>query len=340
MKRLALVTVLAAMATQPFIARSLRGQDTHLVIVAGLGGAPEITERFHGWASQMATAATERYGLLPESVIYLGERLELDPELVDGVSRKEAVQEAIEALSDRVAAEDHVFILLIGHGSYDGTKSSINLPGPDMSADEFNLLLGLFPTQRISFVNTASASGEFVNTLSGPNRTIVTATRTGGERNETMFGGFFVQAYANEEADLDKDGRISVGEAFTFATAGVQGAYEAEGRLATEHALLDDNGDGEGSGELEPEAGDGALASFFILRGPRAVGRSATGELPEDPDLRALYIEKAEIEQRVEALRMRRNEMDPEAYDNQLEEILLELALKNREIRTKEGGDG
>ena len=140
-----------------------------------------------------------------------------------------------------------IFVTLIGHGSFAGGTARFNLPGPDLSAADFNAMLQKLPTKQIVFVNTSSSSGPFVEALSGPGRTIVTATRNGAEQYATLFGGFFVDALTSDAADADKNKRVSVLEAFNYAKAEVARAYEREGLLATEHALLDDNGDKEGS---------------------------------------------------------------------------------------------
>ena len=145
-------------------------------------------------------------------------------------------------------------------------------------------------------MNTSSASGPFVEELSGPGRTIVTATRNGAEQYATLFGGYFVEALTSEAADADKNKRVSVLEAFLFAKAEVAQAYEREGLLATEHALLDDNGDKEGSQDPSPTGKDGKVAAVLSL------GTVGKDDLPTDPKLRALYLERRELERRVEAL--------------------------------------
>ena len=147
-------------------------------------------------------------------------------------------------------ADDTVFIVLIGHGTFDGKIAKFNLPGPDMTPADFAAALKRFASKKVVFVNTASASGPFVEALAGPGRTIVTATRTGAERFATLFGGYFVDALASDAADADKNRRVSVLEAFNAAKIDVARAYEKQGIMVTEHPLLEDGGDGEGS--LEP----------------------------------------------------------------------------------------
>jgi len=178
----------------------------------------------------------------------------------------------------------------------------------------------------------SSASGPFVAELSGPGRVIITATRSGAERFAALFGGYFVDAFTAESADADKDGRISVLEAFQYANREVMRAYEQEGLLVTEHALLDDNGDKEGSAAPSPTGADGKLAAILSL------GSGTAGDpLPSDPRLRALYLERRTLECRVEALRLLKDSIEPARYTAELEKLATDLALKTREIRQAEG---
>ena len=190
----------------------------------------------------------------------------------------------------------------------------------------------LLPTRNIVFVDTSSSSGPFVAALSAPGRTIITATRNGAEQFTTLFGGYFVEAFSAEGADADKNKRVSMLEAFQYAKGEVLRAYEREGLLATEHALLDDNGDKEGSQDPSPTAKDGKLAAAMSL------GSAADAvPLPDDPKLRALVLEQRALERRVEALRLLKDSMDPARYSSELEKIVTELALKTREIRAIQG---
>jgi len=224
-----------------------------------------------------------------------------------------------------------VFVVLIGHGSYDGRSAKFNMPGPDMAGADFNALLAKLPTKQVVFVNTTSASGPFVADLSGANRTVVTATRSGAEQYATLFGGFFIDALVSESADSDKNKRVSVLEAFQFAKAEVAKAYEREGLLATEHALLDDNGDKDGSQDPAATGKDGRAANIVSL------GTVGGDNLPSDPKLRALYLERRELERRVESLRLLKESMEPGRYSSELEKLVTAIALKTREIRTAEG---
>jgi hypothetical protein len=315
------------------------GQETHLLVVVGLGGDPSYRDRFHEWAVEMITAAEDRLGLSPDRITYLGERPAEAPGVIDDRSTAENLASTLARIGGGAGSRDRILILLIGHGTGDGDDVEFNLPGPDLTPGALNVMLSDFPTQTVAVVNTSPSSGPFVAALSGPNRVILTATRTAQEKNETQFGGFFVQALSEEASDLNKDGRISLLEAFQYAHREVERYYESQNLLATEHALLDDNGDGEGSTELGDEVADGRLAASFWLGGGVAAGvRAEVSDSIIDPDLLRLYQEKAELEARVLELRRLRGQMEESAYELELEALLVEIALKTREIRAKGGG--
>ena len=200
-----------------------------------------------------------------------------------------------------------------------------------MGPEDFDVLLKKLKTKQIVFVDTASSSGPFLEALSGPGRTIVAATRSGAEHYTTLFGGFFVDALNSPQADADKNNRISVLEAFQFAKAEVARAYEREGLLATEHPMLDDDGDKKGSADPSAMAGDGKVAAILSL------GDAGDNGLPSDPKLRALHLERREMERRVEALRLLKDSMEPARYSAELEKLVTDIALKTREIRAAEG---
>lgn len=312
-------------------------QEAHILAVAGLGGDPAYTEAFLEWGLTVRTAALERFGMSEEQVVLLAE----DPAMnraVAGRSDREGVEAALSALAERAGPRDRILILLFGHGSFRGDEARFNLPGPDLTAAEWRALLDRFGDREVALVNAASASGPFVQALAGPGRTIITATRTGGERNETQFGRFFAEALQGEDADLDKDGMLSLLEAFTYARAETARWYEESNLLLTEHAQLDDNGDGEGSEEPSRDGPDGPSAAVF-----RLVPRSAFTAPPEvagDSVLVRLMGERTELEARVARLRANRETMDPEEYEARLEELLVEIALKSREISERRGGGG
>lgn len=317
------------------------GQDTHLLVVVGLGGDPDYRELFHQWAVEMVSAAETRFGVPRDRIVYLGERPADFPEVVDGRSTLEDMASAMNEIAGAVAPEDQVLVVLIGHGTGQGEEVEFNLPGPDLTPTELDRMLDGFPTQTVAVVNASSSSGPFLPVLSDPNRVILTATRSAQERNETQFGGFFVEAWGEDGSDLDKDGRLSLAEAFRYASREVSRYYEALNLLATEHAQLDDNGDGEGSSDLEEGASDGRLAERFWLGRGAVTGAAASlaDSLAQvDPEMRRLLDERADLERRVRELRILRGQMEEARYESELEALLVELALKNREIREKGGG--
>jgi hypothetical protein len=306
-----------------------------LLIVVGLAGDPEHGKTFHKWGATLAEAS-ERLGVPKERLVYLVDAPMEGDSRTNGRSTREEIGKAIDGFAKQAGPEDVVFIMLIGHGSFEGREAKFNLPGPDMAAADFNLVLKRLPTKQIVFVNASSASGPFVEGLSSPGRTIVTATRSGAEHFTTLFGGFFIDALTSEAADADKNKRISVLEAFKYAKTEVTRAYEREGLLATEHALLDDDGDKEGSADPSPTGSDaknkdGRVAAVVSL------GVAGDDGLPADPKLRALHLERRDLERRVESLRLLKESMDQAKYSAELEKLVTAIALKTREIRAAEG---
>ena len=229
------------------------------------------------------------------------------------------------------------WIVLLGHGTFDGKEAKFNLRGPDLSAT--NLATWLEPFQRpLAVINTASASGPFLAKLSRPGRVIITATRSGYEQNYARFGQYFSAAISDLKADLDKDGQVSLLEAFLMAAHQVAEFYTTEGRLATEHALIDDNGDGLGT-----------PADWF--RGIRAVKKPAQGASLDGLRAHQFNLIRSEAERLLSpALRSRRNELElavmqlreskesmpVDEYYNQLEKLLLDLAHLYESAEKKE----
>jgi hypothetical protein len=331
--------LLAAIALCAAAAGRTAAEESHLVIVVGLGGEPKYTEAFHELATSMIKAAEKKLGVAAKDIAYLGEKAAY-PSLpvYKGRSTRENVQKTLGAVAEAAGSGDLVLVLLIGHGSFQAGEARFNLPGPDMSAADFAPLLARLPAQQVVFVNTASASGDFVKALSAKGRTIVTATKSGMERNQTEFPSYFVEAYVEDKADMDKDERVSVLEAFLYARREVERFYEKGRLLATEHAILDDDGDGAGTAApgASPGKGDGALARTLFLGGSggEVADRS---DAAGDPRLAILRQQRRAVEQKIGALKARKEQLTPEQYDDELEKLLLELARSDAALRGREG---
>ena len=304
--------------------------QTHLVVVSGLAGEPKYAEAFQAWSGAILEAAAERYGVPPANLHYLAESVDGGPPKATARATRDEIRRVLGEVADRAEPNAVIVIVLFGHGSAQGRTARFHLPGPDVTAEEFAEFLAPFATQQVVVVNAASASGGWIAPLSGERRVVITATRSGSERLDTKFGNFFAEALLSEEADTDRDGRVSILEAFAFARHRVQQLYERGGRLVTEHALLDDDGDGQGSGEPTATEGDGRVAArVFLTAGPvRASG---------DPRLAPLYGRRDSLETLVAELRVRKDAMAEAAYERELERLLLELARTNRAIREREG---
>jgi hypothetical protein len=301
-----------------------------LLVIVGLAGDPEHGALFHKWGTALVDAS-EKVGIAPAQVTYLADA-KAGGARVTAPATREQITQAFAAIAKAAAPDDVVYVVLVGHGNYDGKAARFNLPGPDITAADFNGMLSRLPSRNVVFVNTASSSGPFVEALSGPGRTIITATRSGAEQYTPLFGGYFVEAFSTEAADADKNKRVSMLEAFIYAKGEVTRAYEREGLLATEHATLDDNGDKKGSQDPTPTGAEGKVAAALSL------GSAAdAAPLPADPKLRALILERRDIERRVESLRLLKDSLPPARYASELERLVTDLALKTREIRTLEG---
>jgi hypothetical protein len=303
------------------------------VIVAGLGGDPKYTAEFTRNAERLAAALHDRFGAADSDIHWFGEDSTHRGARFRGLSTKENVERTLGALAASGNASTTTVIVLIGHGAGDAAESRVSLPGPDITAADFQKLLARFGTQRLAFVDLTSASGDMLGLLSAPGRVVITATKSSFERNESHFGDFFVDALSAAGADLDKDGRVSLLEAFQYAAKETKRLYENDSRIQTEHPQLDDDGDHEGTGEPTSKTADGLLARrFFLDQGPQAV--AATG----DARVTALYRERFALEDAVEELKRRKGTTAPDAYAVELERALVALARKAREIRLVEGG--
>jgi hypothetical protein len=280
-----------------------------VLIVTGLGGEPQYSASFQKSGYAVYEAA-KKWNVPDASLIYLS--ADSTSRGVTGKASRAEVENAFTALAKRAAAGDVVLVYLVGHGSGEGPRSAVNISGPDPTAADYKMWVGLFPRQTVVFVNASSASGDFVEQLRQPGRIVVTATKTAMERNESVFAAQFSRALSTEEADSDKDGRISVLEAFEFTKKEVARFYETEKKLQTEHALLSDS----------------------ILAKTVAFGSQATSA---DPKVAALVAERRALEDSLAALRARKAQMDPAAYEKELERLLLEIAEKTQAIRAAGG---
>lgn len=305
MKRIASVLLIGAAALQA---------STYYVTIGGLGGEPEYEQRFSGWAKDIDKALKSA----PDAKV----------ETLYGPA---ATREGIRAVFNRIAKEakpqDALVVMLIGHGTYDGADYKINLPGPDLSAIELASLLDRMPPTRQLVVNMTSASGGAIDALRKEHRVVITATKTGTEKNATLFARYWVEALNDPAADTDKNETVSALEAFRYADQKTAKFYETEKRIATEHALLEDTGKGEGVRAPSAENGEGMLASSFpLLR----LGSNASAAA--NPEKMKLLAQKENLEQQIDRLKYQKAAMPSEEYKRQIGALLLQLAKTQAEL--------
>ncbi|HKS09947.1 MAG TPA: hypothetical protein VJS13_10395 [Pyrinomonadaceae bacterium] len=283
------------------------------VILVGAGGEPEYATQFEKWTTELKAALAEDYGFDTQKLLVVQNAKAID------------VRNTFAQLKSQMDANNVLFVFFIGHGSFDGKESKFNLVGPDLAASEYNTMLSALPTKRVVVLNMASASGEFVKSLSAKGRIVITATKSGQETNATRFTGFFIAALRAPDADTDQDGHTSVLEMFVYANRLTADFYTRAGRLATEHALIDDNGDGVGREKAEDGEGLLARATYLdSLSGDEAAATAATGRLLK---------ERTRLEGEIEQLIARKREMAEPEYEATLERLFIELAKVNRSIK-------
>jgi hypothetical protein len=220
-----------------------------------------------------------------------------------------------------------LWLILIGHGTFDGREAKFNLAGPDISAKELSARLQAIKRETI-VINTSSSSAPFMNELASPSRIVVTATKSGYEENYTRFGKFFAKTIVDREADLDQDGQVSLLEAFLMASRQVEDFYKSEKRLATERALLDDNGDGKGTPftfyrGVRPAKQPEENAKVDGLRAHQLHFLPSEEEARLSPELRR---RRNELEDQLEQLRARKEKLPEVVYLSELEAIILQLS--------------
>ncbi|MEX2131844.1 MAG: hypothetical protein WD772_10185 [Pseudohongiellaceae bacterium] len=295
----------------------------YAVILTGPSVGEETVSQFRQWSYALHDVLIRDYGYSSESIILL-----MDPDVTvaadatrsDGVSSRVEIEKHLTGLRQQVGDGDQITLFLIGHGSGRDEESKFNIVGPDITGGEFATLLDQFDAQDVVIVNTTSASYGFSESLSSEGRVVISATRSPAERYDPVFSRYFIEALENRNGDRDKNNRVSMLEAFTYARQSVEQWYEEQGRLASEHASLDDNGDALFT--LNPTANDadGRLAEIAYID---VLGGADTDLSPEALVRQARM---QELEREVFILRGRKNEYLEAEYWRQMEALLVELA--------------
>ena len=296
-------------------------QDNYTLLISGASGGRAYADRYDAWRSALVDALRNVPGFDDAHLRVLAE----SPGSGVGRASRDGVRQAIAEIAERMDAQDVLHLVLMGHGSFDGVDAKFNLVGPDLDPREWSALFDQVAGQ-VVVVNTTSVSAPFIDRLSGPRRTIVTATESTIQRYDTVFPEFFIGAFVDAAGDLDKSGRVSILEAFEYASLGVRRWYQDRGRLSTERALLDDSGDGRGREAGEPGPDGMRAASQFLGAGP------AAGEVATSQRRAALVASRDALIARVQALRADKEQISPAEYGRELERVLLDLARLSRRL--------
>jgi len=308
-RRLRRMSVLSA-----FLALALQTRAAvYYVTVAGLGGEPDYEQRF--------TAAAQDL----DKVFKTGGSTAHVYTLTGKQATASQLRKTLDGVAREAKADDDFVLILIGHGSFDGFEYKFNLIGPDVTAGEIATMCNRIPTRRQLIVDTTTASGGAVPALERPGRAVIAATKSGTEKNATVFVRYWVEALRDPEADTDKSDSISGMEAFIYATKKTAAFYDSQKRLATEHAVFDDTGSG--APVREPGNGQGALMSSFTL-----LRLGTSQQAANDPAKRALLAKREELEQKIDTLKYQKAAMGPDDYKKQLTAALLELAKVQEDL--------
>jgi len=339
----ALIVLLSMIATAPAATATTSSLGQHadhptVIIVVGAPGAPEYGRDFAQWAEQWAQAAKRGSACVTTigSVYDPSTAPSTAPTTGPSTDREQLRTLLVSAVAEPAQP---LWLVLIGHGTYDGKETKFNLRGPDVTDQE--LAEWLRPLRRpIAVIDCTASSAPFLNRLSAPGRVVITATRSGSELQFAHFGEFMAGAIADPSADLDKDGQTSLLEAFLAASHRVEEFYKQAGRLTTEHALLDDNGDGQGVSAdwFEGLRATHAARNGSPIDGPRAHQWHLVMSASEQAIPQELRARRDEIELAIESLRQKKVAMPQDVYYKQLEELLLKLARLYEQIDVENKG--
>lgn len=290
---------------------------SYFVSIAGLGGAPDYDAQFSKWAEDLE----KELGGNPSDVHVTT--------LSGAGATRQALSQTLTRLNASLTADDSFALFLIGHGTFDGEEYKFNLPGPDMTASEMAALINKVPARRQLIVNMTSCSGASLRAFAKKDRIVITATKSGTEKNAPVFARYWVDALRDPTADVDKNGTITAQEAFNYAQRKTVAYFEAEKLLATEHSILTDTGkvDAAIGGEKTPASKPSLLAAAFPLVKPQSVTLQS---LPAGKQ--KLLTHKEELEAKIDKLKFEKAALPPDLYKQQLSSLLLELARTQAEI--------
>ncbi len=287
----------------------------YYVTVAGLGGTPEYEMQFSKWAMDLDHELKTNG---PDAHVIT---------LSGPSATRKQLQETLTRLASEVQTDDAFALLLIGHGTFDGTDYKFNLPGPDITAAELARLLNGIPARRQLVVNMTSCSGASLAALAKKDRIVISATKSGTEKNAPVFARYWIDALHDPAADADKNGTVSALEAFLYAQRKTAAYFESEKLLATEHPMLTDTGTANAVRDPKPENGQGLLANAFPLLRPETETAKAVA-----PEKRRLLAKKEDLEAKIDRLKYQKAALPADEYKQQLTALLLELARTQAEI--------
>jgi hypothetical protein len=308
-------TAICLAAAALFLAALPTRAGIYYVTVAGLGGEPDYEQRFSAMANDLDKLLKASGG---EAHVFT---------LSGAQATRGQMTEVLGEIAKQAKPEDDFVLILIGHGSFDGVEYKFNLVGPDISGAELASLCDRIASRRQLIVNTTSSSGGSIGALEKPGRAVVAATKTGTEKNATVFARYWVEALHDPTVDLDKNDSISALEAFEYADRKTAAFYDSQKRLATEHAVFEDTGKGQPVRAAATDTGEGHFLSTFTLLRIGAAQRAAN-----DPAKRDLLAKKEELDQKIDMLKYQKAAMDQEDYKKQLTDTLIELARVQGEL--------
>jgi hypothetical protein len=302
--------------------QAAHAEERYALIVAGVSGTEKFAASQKAWVTSLQSTLQERLAFSADRVTVLSEN-GTGPE----VANRENVLRVLGSFKSKLTADDTLVIVLIGHGTFDGVAAKFNLVGPDMDSKEWKTALDGNPA-RLVFVNTTSSSFQFIPALSGKNRIVIAATDSAAQKYATVFPQYFIEGLdQGAKADIDKNGRLSVWEAFVYTSQAVKQAFEKQGTLVTERSVIDDNGDGVGKEAAAATGTDGVLSKTTFLD-PLPASSAA------NPELAGLEKRRVALEAEIEQLKGKKGEMPAGQYEEEFERLAIELARISAQIRS------